>query len=489
MPNSEHCDKQSKVKEYRLLLDGIWVNGDGPPIDLIDPSNGQQIATVGTADGAQIAAAVGAAGKAQRGFAALPAIERSRMLHSTAQFLEERTEQFAFQISLEQGKPLAEAIAEVQASIELLQWFAEEGRRNYGRLIPARHVGVRQTVLREPIGPVAAFTPWNFPLSQLVRKIGPAFAVGCTMVLKPAEETLGPAIMLAEALIESGLPSGALNMVFGDPATISTSLVSAPTIRKISFTGSIPIGKHLAALAGTHMKRATMELGGHAPAIITADANIDEACKVLTAAKFRNAGQVCVSPTRFLVERSAYDAVCEKFVSHAKELRLGPGLEERTEMGPLAHHRRVEAVEALVTDALENNGTLLCGGERSGNEGFFFQPTVIGEANESMRAMNEEPFGPIALLRRVDDLDEAISEANRLPHALAAYGFTGSAASAARLEREVEAGMVTVNHNGLALAETPFGGIKDSGYGSEGGVEALLDYSAPKFTSVSTADL
>ena len=468
----------------KLLINGAWVAGERGSIPVTNPATGSTIATCAHASAEQIRNAAAAAAAAQPGFARMAAIERAAVLRKTAAHLALYAGDFAHCITIEQGKPLAEAAAEVQASVELLEWFAEEGRRNYGRLIPPRHQGIEQVVTREPVGPVAAFTPWNFPLSQLVRKLGPALAAGCTVVLKPAEETPGPALMLAELLEQAGLPKGALGMIFGDPQEISGTLVAAPEIRKISFTGSVPVGKHLAALAGAHMKRATMELGGHAPAIITADADLDKACAVLARAKFRNAGQVCVSPTRFLVERTVYGEVCERLAALARDIRMGDGLDEGTQMGPLAHERRRSAVEELIADALACGGSLLAGGSRTGNRGYFFEPTVIADVTLAMRAMNEEPFGPVALVREVADLDEAIGEANRLPFALAAYAFTGSARSADRIRQEVEAGMTTINHLGLALAETPFGGIKESGYGSEGGTEALLDYTVPKFTTM-----
>lgn len=472
------------MSDGRLLIGGTWVRGEGADLPVIDPATENQVGACASASRAQVTAAVAAAAKAQHIVSRMSAFDRAGVLRGAAARLIAQSDAVARCITIEQGKPLAEARAEVLASAELLEWFADEGRRTYGRVIPARRMGVDQVVTREPVGPVAAFAPWNFPLSQLVRKIGPAFAAGCSLVLKPAEETPGPALMLADMLLESGMPAGALNLVFGDPAEISGMLTLAPDIRKISFTGSVAVGKQLAAQAGAGMKRATMELGGHAPVIISADADIDMACTVIAGAKFRNAGQVCVSPTRFLVEEPVYDEVCDRLASHARALHIGNGLEAGTQMGPLAHDRRRCAIESLIEDAVKKGGRVLAGGSRTGNRGYFLQPTVIAEATAAMQAMNEEPFGPLALVSRVKDIDSAIDEANRLPFGLAAYGFTRSAASARRMAREVEAGMMTINHLGLALAETPFGGIKESGYGSEGGTEALMDYTVPKFVSL-----
>lgn len=470
--------------DARLLIAGDWREGGGKPFPVLDPATGETIGSCASADPGDIEASAVAAANAQAELAAVGAYARARILTDAAQRLRTASDRIAQTITIEQGKPLREAEIEVASTAELFEWFGEEGRRAYGRIIPARSPDVRQMVMREAVGPVAAFAPWNFPLSQLARKVGPALAAGCPVVLKPAEETPGPAIQLAEALIESGLPAGALNLLFGDPAMISETLVAHPAIAKLSFTGSVPVGKRLAALAGAHMKRATMELGGHAPVIVTADADIDGAAAALAAAKFRNAGQVCVSPTRFLVEAPAYERFEAGFAAAARALKVGPGVDRTNDMGPLANARRRDAVEALVADAVEQGGRVVTGGERIGNRGSFVAPTVIAGASRDMRAMNEEPFGPIALLAPYDTLDQAIEEANRLPYGLAAYAYAGSAAAIRAIETRVRSGMVTINHLGLALAETPFGGIRDSGYGSEGGAEALDGYLQSKFVTV-----
>jgi succinate-semialdehyde dehydrogenase / glutarate-semialdehyde dehydrogenase len=384
-------------------------------------------------------------------------------------------------MTTEQGKPLAEARIEIAGAADVIEWFAEEGRRAYGRLIPARGDGIYQMVVREPVGVVAGFTPWNFPISQAVRKISAALAAGCAFILKGPEETPASCAELVRAYVDAGVPAGVVQLVFGVPAEISEYLIPHPVVRKISFTGSTAVGKHLAALAGLHMKRATMELGGHGPAIVCNDADLDHAVKILSSNKFRNAGQVCVSPTRFLVQRDVYEPFVERFVQAAKEIKVGNGLDAGTTMGPLANGRRVAAMEGFVTDAVQKGAKLRTGGKRIGNKGYFFEPTVLTDIAPEARVMHEEPFGPLALMIPFTTVDEAIAEANRLPYGLAAYAYTRSTATSARLGSAIESGMVSINHHGLALPETPFGGVKDSGYGSEGGVEGLEPYLATKF--------
>ena len=386
-------------------------------------------------------------------------------------------------MTLEQGKPVAEAKMEVLGGADTMDWFAEEGRRAYGRVIPPRAEGVMQLVIREPVGPVAAFTPWNFPINQAVRKVSAALCTGCSVILKGPEDTPASCTALIQALLDAGVPGDVLGLVFGDPATISSYLIPHPVIRKITFTGSTAIGKELAALAGQHMKRATMELGGHAPAIVFRDADVQKAVQVLGANKFRNAGQVCVAPTRFLVHDSVFDAFVDGFVGLSQGLKIGNGLEDGVKMGPLAHGRRIEAMEGFVADAEQKGATLRTGGKRIGNQGNFFEPTVFTDVPLDARIMNEEPFGPIAAIQRFSDDEEAFTEANRLPYGLAAYAYTRSAETATKLATRVESGMMSINHHGIALPETPFGGVKDSGYGSEGGSEAIEAYLNTKFVT------
>ncbi|WP_336055092.1 NAD-dependent succinate-semialdehyde dehydrogenase [Nitratireductor sp. CH_MIT9313-5] len=470
--------------DTQLFIDGQWRAGaEGKTIDVLDPATEEVIGKVAHATKADLDDALAAVEKGFRTWSAKSAFERSKLMRKAAEILRERSDSIAGIMVREQGKPRAEAKMETMAAADVIDWFAEEARRTYGQIIPGRVAGVTQMALKLPVGPVAAFTPWNFPINQVVRKLSGALAAGCSIIVKAPEETPASPAELIRAFADAGIPEGVINLVYGVPAEISEYLIPHPTIRKISFTGSTPVGKHLAALAGQHMKRATMELGGHAPAMIFKDADLDKAVKVMAASKFRNAGQVCVSPTRFLVEEPVYDEVVESFTAAAKAINVGNGLEEGTQMGPLANERRIPALEELIQDAVDHGAEVKTGGRRIGNKGYFFEPTVLSNVPTKARIMNEEPFGPVAVFSRFSSLDEVIDEANRLPFGLASYAFTGSADTAHQLGMRVEAGMTTINHNGLALPEVPFGGIKDSGHGTEGGSEAIEAYLVTKFVT------
>jgi succinate-semialdehyde dehydrogenase / glutarate-semialdehyde dehydrogenase len=467
-----------------LHIGGKWCRAeDGRVLEVENPADHALIGTVPHAGRADLEEAAACALRGFEVWRAISPFERSRTLRRAADILRERSEQTAVWMTMEQGKPVAEARAEVLAGADIIDWFAEEARRTYGRIVPARTPTVAQMVVKEPVGPVAAFTPWNFPINQAVRKIAGALAAGCSVILKGPEETPASPAALVRAFVDAGLPDGVLNLVYGTPAEISEFLIPHPVIRKISFTGSTPVGKGLAALAGRHMKRATMELGGHAPVIVLGDADIDQAVAAMSAAKFRHAGQICVAPTRFLVERTVYGQFLDKFVAAAEKVVPGNGLAEGTTMGPLANRRRVVAMEGLIADAIEHGAELNTGGNRIGNAGNFFEPTVMSNMPITACAMNEEPFGPIALVNSVADLSSALEEANRLDYGLAAYGFTRSSGNAARLAAGLQSGMVSINHYGLALPEVPFGGINDSGNGTEGGADALECYLNSKFVS------
>jgi succinate-semialdehyde dehydrogenase/glutarate-semialdehyde dehydrogenase len=471
-------------KDVSLFIDGRWTPSvSGRTLPVIDPATEQVIGTVPHANRQDLDSALEAA---QRGFEVwrnISAFERSKLMRKAADLVRERADEIAKLLTQEQGKTLVEAKLEAMAAADVIDWFAEEGRRAYGRVVPARVPGAYQLVIKEPVGPVAAFTPWNFPLNQVVRKLSAALAAGCSIIVKAPEETPASPAELIRAFADAGIPAGVINLVYGVPAEISEYLIPHPIIRKISFTGSTAVGKQLAALAGLHMKRATMELGGHAPAIICQDADIDAAVRNLAFAKFRNAGQICVAPTRFLVQKSVYDSFVDKFVKTAGAIKVGHGMEGGNTMGAMANQRRIGAIEKYIADAVEHGAELRCGGKRIGTKGYFFEPTVLTNVPIKARVMNEEPFGPLALINAFDTVEEAITEANRLPFGLAAYAYTKKAETAHMLAARVETGMLTINHNGLALPETPFGGVKDSGYGSEGGLEAMEAYLNTKFVS------
>ena len=471
-------------RNVQLHVNGEWRDArSGKTIAVLNPANEEVIGTVAHAEKADLDEALEAA---ERGFALwrkVSAYDRSKVMRKAADLLRSRADEIGTLMTLEQGKPLPEAKMEVLAGADVIDWFAEESRRAYGRVIPARAEGVYQLVVKEPVGPVAAFTPWNFPINQVVRKLSAALSTGCSIIVKAPEETPASPAELIRCFLDAGVPAGVIGLVYGVPSEISSYLIPHPIIRKITFTGSTPVGKLLAGMAGQHMKRATMELGGHAPAIIFDDADVGKAAKILAAAKFRNAGQVCVSPTRFLVQEGAYDQFLEVFTASAAKLRVGDGMAEGTQMGPLANDRRVPSIEGMVQDAVGRGAKLGTGGERIGNKGYFYKPTVLSDVPLDARAMNEEPFGPLALINRFSAVDEVIAEANRLPFGLAAYAFTSSAKTAQAVGAGVETGMMTINHLGLALPEVPFGGVKDSGYGSEGGSEAIEAYLVTKFVT------
>ena len=468
----------------QLHINGEWrAARSGQTIPVLNPATEEVIGTVAHAGRDDLDEALAAA---EQGFAVwkkVSAFERSKLMRKAADLLRSRADDIARLMTLEQGKPVGEAKVETLAGADIIDWFAEEARRAYGRVIPARAEGIYQLVMKEPVGPVAAFTPWNFPINQVVRKLSAAVATGCSILVKAPEETPASPAELLRCFVDAGLPKGVAQLVFGVPAEISEYLIPHPTIRKVTFTGSTPVGKQLAALAGQHMKRVTMELGGHAPAIVFDDADLDLAARTLAAAKFRNAGQVCVSPTRMLVQEKLYAPFVEKFVAAAKALKIGNGLEEGTQMGPLIHDRRIPWVDGLMADARQKGAEVHTGGERIGNKGYFYAPTVLTGVGRDARMMNEEPFAPVAMIASFKDLDEAVEEANRLPYGLASYAFTRSAKTANAIAARVESGMMTINHLGLALPEVPFGGIKDSGYGSEGGIEAIEAYLNTKFVS------
>jgi len=470
--------------DVQLFIDGTWRPAvSGKTLDVLNPATGEAIGKVAHAEKADLDLALAAA---QKGFAAwrkVPAFERYKVLRKAADILRGNADRIATLMTLEQGKPLVEAKGETLAGADVIDWFAEEARRAYGRTIPARMEGVYQLEIKEPVGVVAAFTPWNFPINQAVRKCSMALAAGCAIIIKGPEETPAACAGLIDAYVKAGVPQGAINLVFGVPGDISSYLIPHPVIRKISFTGSTAVGKHLAMLAGQHMKRVTMELGGHAPAMVFADADVDAATKILAANKFRNAGQVCVAPTRFLIQKPVYDEFVGKFVNAAKAVKVGDGLDDKTRMGPLAHSRRLDAIEAFVGDAVAKGATVETGGRRIGNKGYFYEPTVLTNVPREARIMNEEPFGPVAVIAAFDTFDDVVTEANRLPYGLAAYAYTRSEKTAAALGSSIETGMISINHHGLALPEVPFGGVKDSGYGTEGGADALDAYLVTKFVT------
>ena len=469
----------------QLFIAGEWQDAaDGRSLAVFNPATGKEIGRVAHAGIKDLDRALAAAQKGFEVWRDVPAFERAKIMRRAAALMRERAGAIGAVLTQENGKPLAEAKGEAMAAADIIEWFADEGMRVYGRIVPSRNLAVRQLVVKDPVGPVAAFTPWNFPINQVVRKLSAALACGCSMLVKAPEETPAAPAELIRAFADAGLPAGVVGLVYGNPAEISSYLIPHPIIRKVTFTGSTPVGKMLAGLAGQHMKRVTMELGGHAPVIVCEDADIALAVKSAGAAKFRNAGQVCISPTRFLVHDSIKKEFATALAQYAGGLKVGDGLQDGTQMGPLANPRRVTAMAEFTQDAVKQAATQALGGERMGDAGNFWQPTVLTDVPLSAKVFNDEPFGPMAAIRGFEKLEDAIAEANRLPFGLAGYAFTSSLKNAHLLSQRVEVGMLWVNQPATPSAELPFGGIKDSGYGSEGGPEAMESYLNTRAVSI-----
>ncbi|MCX5473913.1 NAD-dependent succinate-semialdehyde dehydrogenase [Alcaligenes nematophilus] len=467
-----------------LYINGQFLDGQGRQTQaVINPANGSTLGQLPLASQADLDAALNAAQDAFKSWRHSSPMDRSAILRKVAELSRERAQEIGRNLTLDQGKPLAEAVGEIMSCADHADWHAEECRRIYGRVIPARNPKVQQMVLREPIGVCAAFTPWNFPYNQAIRKICAAIGAGCTIILKGPEDSPSAVMAIAQAFHDAGLPPGVLNIVWGVPQEVSDYLIRSPIVRKVSFTGSVPVGKQLAALAGAHMKRITMELGGHSPVLVLPDADVARAARQLARFKIRNAGQVCISPTRFYIHDDIYTAFVDRFTEELANVKVGDGLDPDTQMGPLAHERRLPMMQKFVDNARSLGGKVLLGGEQIKRDGFFFSPTVLTDLPDDALVMTEEPFGPIAPLTRYSDLDDAIARANSLPYGLSAYAFTQSLQDAHRLGTELESGMVNINHFGSSLPETPFGGVKDSGIGSEGGAETFDGYLVTKFVT------
>ncbi|MBV4396130.1 NAD-dependent succinate-semialdehyde dehydrogenase [Advenella alkanexedens] len=472
----------SQYEALSLYIDGEFISGGGRKTqDVINPATLEVLGQLPHASEADLDRALSAAQRAFDSWKHSSPMERSAILRKAAQLSRDRAQEIGLNLTRDQGKPLAEAVGEIISCADHCDWHAEECRRIYGRVIPPRTPNVRQIVVREPIGVCAAFTPWNFPYNQAIRKISAAIGAGCSIILKGPEDSPSAVMAIARIFHDAGLPKGVLNIVWGEPAKVSDYLIRSPIVRKVSFTGSVPVGKQLAALAGAHMKRITMELGGHSPVLIFDDANIEQAAKSLAKFKIRNAGQVCVSPTRFYVQEKAYDQFLDIFVGALKNIQVGDGTAQGTEMGPLAHERRIGSMSAFVEDARQRGATIELGGDPLSQTGYFFPPTVVTNIKDDAKLMTEEPFGPIAPVVKFSNTDEVLARANSLPFGLSSYVFTNSLQTATKVSNALEAGMVNINHFGSALPETPFGGVKDSGIGSEGGTETFDGYLVTKF--------
>ena len=467
-----------------LFIDGEWIEaGDRDTSPVINPATGRVIGRIPHATIQDLDRALGVAEASFAVWSKTPAYSRAKILKRATDLIRARARHIERLMTTEEGKALHEAEYEIAAAADYFEWFAEQGKRAYGRVVPSRRSEVQQLVKRQPIGPVAAFTPWNFPGITPSRKLAAALSAGCSVIIKAAEECPATALAIVRALDDAGLPKGVVQMVFGVPAEISSHLIASPVIRKVTFTGSVPVGRLLASQAAQGVKPITLELGGHGPVLVFDDADLDEAAALGAANRFRGTGQVCISSTRFLIQRSSYGRFVEKFVGATEALTVGNGLEPATRVGPLANQRQLDKIESLVADAVGHGARVLTGGNRIGNAGFFYAPTVLADVPLEARIMQEEPFGPIAILRPFDTLQDGLAEANRLPYALSAYAFTMNARTAVAVGDGLEAGMIGINHFNMINAELPFGGFKDSGYGSEGGEEGIEGYLTTKFIS------
>ena len=470
--------------QLQMLIAGEWTNGtSGVTENVICPADGTVLGELPHASKEDLDDALNSSLKGFNKWRSETPLNRQSILEKAAKILEREFDKNSENLTREMGKPLAEAKIEMQVAIDLLRWYGEEGKRVYGRIIPSRIPNMEHEARKVPVGPVLAFVAWNFPATNVMRKVAGALAAGCSITIKPSEETPATAIAIGKALMEAGLPAGALNIVFGVPSEVSEHLLASPIPRKLSFTGSVPVGIHLQKLAAQNLIRCTMELGGHSPVMIFKDADIEAAVKHCAAGKFRNAGQVCISPTRFFIEEPVYDEFIKSFKSHVEAINVGDGLDSKSTMGPLVADRRLEVMEDFISDAISSGGEVISGGGRGQSPGSFFEPTLIRDVPDTAKIMIEEPFGPVAPSASFSSIDEIIERANSLPFGLASYAFTSNPRTSQILKSEIESGMLAINSMHIHSVETPFGGLKHSGYGYEGSIEGLEAFLVTKYSS------
>ena len=470
--------------QLQMLIAGEWTNGtSGVTENVICPADGTVLGELPHASKEDLDDALNSSLEGFNKWRSETPLNRQSILEKAAKILEREFDKNSENLTREMGKPLVEAKIEMQVAIDLLRWYGEEGKRVYGRIIPSRIPNMEHEARKVPAGPVLAFVAWNFPATNVMRKVAGALAAGCSITIKPSEETPATAIAIGKALMEAGLPAGVLNIVFGVPSEVSEHLLSSPIPRKLSFTGSVPVGIHLQKLAAQNLIRCTMELGGHSPVMIFKDADIEAAVKHCAAGKFRNAGQVCISPTRFFIEEPVYDEFIKSFKSHVEAINVGDGLDSKSTMGPLVADRRLEVMEDFISDAVSSGGEVISGGGRGQSPGSFFEPTLIRDVPDTAKIMIEEPFGPVAPSASFSSIDEIIERANSLPFGLASYAFTSNPRTSQILKSEIESGMLAINSMHIHSVETPFGGLKHSGYGYEGSIEGLEAFLVTKYSS------
>ena len=476
--------RTQRLPDVRLLVDGRWIAaGEREQIQVENPADRSIVGTVPVATDEDVDAALAGAERAWTSWRETSPYERVGVITRATALLRERSASIAHAMTLENGKPLGDSVGEVAYTADIMDSLATDAPRRFGHVLPTAAGDGRTIVVSEPVGPVAAFTPWNYPLTVPGRKVAAALAAGCTVVLKPAEETPASAIALAEALVDAGLPDGVLSVLFGDPARISSRLIASPVIRKVSFTGSTAVGKHLAQLAGSHAKPTMLELGGHAPVLVFDDVDVDAVAQQALGAKIHNTGQSCGSPIRFYVHEGVHDTFVARFAELLDGVEVADGFHDGVEMGPLSTARRYAAMGPIIDDAVARGARVAAGGSGSDDVGYYWRPTLLVDVPDDALVMNEEPFGPIAATTTFTDEDEVIRRANALPYGLGAYLFTGSADRAVRIPGRLDVGMVSVNKFGVGARDTFFGGRKESGYGSEGGPEAVEEYLVRKLIS------
>jgi succinate-semialdehyde dehydrogenase / glutarate-semialdehyde dehydrogenase len=476
---SAESNVRAEYPRVGLYIDGEWIYDRQTAVEVRNPSTEEVLGKVPKATPEDLQRALDAAARGFLAWRDTAPQQRVKVIQKATALMRERLDLIAATITLENGKLYANAYAEADRSLNFFEWNAAQSLRDYGLIVPGEPQ-MQKYVLRQPIGPVAAFTPWNVPISSAARKVSAALSAGCSVILKAAEETPATACLVVKAFEDAGLPAGVLNLVFGNPAEISETLIASPVTRLVTFTGSVQVGKHLTQLAAVAMKPVLMELGGHAPVLVCEGVDGAAVGRLAALGKTNASGQICASPSRFIVHHSVYDSFVTAFADAVKGVRVGDGFSKNAQMGPVASARRLSAMQALVADAKERGARVAAGGSRIGDRGYFFEPTVLADVPFDADAMTVEPFGPIGACVRVDDLGEALALANSLSVGLAAYAFTNSLQDAERISRELECGVLSINHFGTPDADTPFGGVKDSGIGREGGPSTLDAYMVTK---------